>query len=210
MHFGGENKSVFLLMENAYTLIASAAYTCPNGLRAIVKQYQDTGCRLDQAYRKFYLYYDQIEDSEGFELLRELVENIYTNEYLAEQLPKWNAALAEPDSLELLPLQRNFYARNIRTADVRTVVIISDAMRYEVGRELFARMQDDPKCTARLDVMLGVLPSYTQLGMAALLPHRTLEMTDDFRVLTDGILGRGFCRAAVPRAPAYSWMKSRA
>jgi len=189
MHFGGENKSVFLLMENAYTLIASAAYTCPNGLRAIVKQYQDTGCRLDQAYRKFYLYYDQIEDSEGFELLRELVENIYTNEYLAEQLPKWNAALAEPDSLELLPLQRNFYARNIRTADVRTVVIISDAMRYEVGRELFARMQDDPKCTARLDVMLGVLPSYTQLGMAALLPHRTLEMTDDFRVLTDGILG---------------------
>ena len=54
---------------------------------------------------------------------------------------------------------------------VRTVVIISDAMRYEVGQELLARMQDDPKCTsAKLDVLLGVLPSYTQLGMAALLP----------------------------------------
>ena len=50
-------------------------------------------------------------------------------------------------------------------------------------------MQDDPKCTAKLDVMLGVLPSYTQLGMAALLPHRTLEMTDNFQILTDGILG---------------------
>ena len=68
------------------------------------------------------------------------------------------------------------------------MVIISDAMRYEVGQELFARMQDDPKCSAQLNVQLGVLPSYTRLGMAALLPHRTLEMTDDFQVLVDGTL----------------------
>jgi len=189
MHFGDESKSVFLQLKNAHRLISAADYACPDGLREIVEQYQETGCRLDQAYRKFYLYYDQIEDSERFEPLRELVENIYTNEYLAEQLPKWNEALAEPDSLELLPLQRSFYARNLKNSEVRTVVIISDALRYEVGQELFARMQDDPKCTARLDVILGVLPSYTQLGMAALLPHRTLEMTDDFRVLTDGIWG---------------------
>lgn len=32
----------------------------------------------------------------------------------------------------------------------RTVVIISDALRYEVGRELLRKMQDDPKCTATL------------------------------------------------------------
>lgn len=190
MHFGNENKFSYLLLKNACTLISAANYDCPDELRAIVKQYQNTSSRLDQAYRKFYLYYDQIEDSELFEPLRELVENIYTNEYLAEQLPKWNAALTEPGSLEFLPLQRDFYTCNVNWADVRMVVIISDAMRYEVGRELYDRMQDDPKCTvAKLDVMLGVLPSYTQLGMAALLPHKTLEMTDDFRVLTDGILG---------------------
>lgn len=189
MHFGGENRSAYHLLENAYTLIAASKYRCPDGFREIAAQYQNIGCRLDQAYRKFYLYYDQIEDAEDFELLQELVENIYTNDYLAELLPKWNAALMEPGSLELMPLQRDFYARNIEKVDIRTVVIISDALRYEVGRELFARMQDDPKCTARLAVMLGVLPSYTQLGMAALLPHRTLEMTDDFRILTDGIPG---------------------
>ena len=49
-------------------------------------------------------------------------------------------------------------------------------------------MQDDPKCTAKLSVQLSVLPSYTRLGMAALLPHKTLEMTDEFQVLVDGIL----------------------
>jgi len=190
MHFGGENTPAYLLLENAHTLIFAAGYYCPDGFQAIVQQYQDIGCRLDQAYRKFYLYYDQIEDPEDLEPLQELVENIYINEYLSEQLPKWNAALTEPDSFGLLPLQRNFYDRNIKRSDMRTVVIISDAMRYEVGRELFSRMQDDAKCTtAKLDIMLSVLPSYTQLGMAALLPHHTLEMTDDFRVLTDGVLG---------------------
>lgn len=190
MHFGVENKSAYLLLENAHALISAANYHCPDGFQAIVRQYQDIDCSLDQAYRKFYLYVDRIEDFERFEPLRELVENIYTNEYLAQQLPKWNAALTEPDSLDSLPLQRDFYSRNLKRADVRTVVIISDAMRYEVGQELLARMQDDPKCTsAKLDVLMGVLPSYTQLGMAALLPHHTLEMTDDFRVLTDGILG---------------------
>lgn len=190
MHFGGENKSAYLLLENAHALISAAGYHCPDGFQAIVRQYRDTGFRLDQVYRKFYLYYDQIEDPECFEPLRELVENIYTNEYLAELLPKWNIALTEPDSLEIPPLQRDFYARNLKRADVRTVVIISDAMRYEAGQELLARMQDDLKCTsAKLDVLLGVLPSYTQLGMAALLPHPTLEMMDDFRVLADGILG---------------------
>ena len=67
------------------------------------------------------------------------------------------------------------YNANLRYTKERTVVTISDAMRYEVGQELFARMQDNPKCTAKLSVQLSVLPSYTRLGMAALLPHKTLE-----------------------------------
>ena len=67
------------------------------------------------------------------------------------------------------------------------MVIISDAMRYEVGKDLFRRMQDDPKCTAKLEVQLSILPSYTRLGMAALLPHAELTMTDDFKVLIDGL-----------------------
>ena len=87
-----------------------------------------------------------------------------------------------------ISLQRNFYSRHVRNAKERTVVIISDALRYEVGQELFKRMMDDPKCSAKLYVQLSVLPSYTRLGMAALLPHNTLTMTDDFRVLADDAL----------------------
>ena len=92
----------------------------------------------------------------------------------------------EPDAFTVVPMQRDFYARNLKNAKERIVVIISDALRYEVGKELFFRMQDDPKCTAKLEVQLSVLPSYTRLGMAALLPHNDLELTDDFKVLLDG------------------------
>ena len=103
-------------------------------------------------------------------------------------MPKWNEGIQETGALQEMPLQRNFYNRYLRNAKERTVVIISDAMRYEVGQELFKRMLDDPKCTAKMEAQLSVLPSYTRLGMAALLPHKSMTMTDDFRVLVDDVL----------------------
>ena len=70
----------------------------------------------------------------------------------------------------------------------RTVVIISDAMRYEVGQELYSNLADDPKCRAKLDKQLSVLPSYTRIGMAALLPHDNIIITDNYQVLVDDVL----------------------
>ena len=85
-------------------------------------------------------------------------------------------------------MQIDFYDSNVQNAKERTVVIISDAMRYEVGQELYSNLADDPKCRAKLDKQLSVLPSYTRIGMAALLPHDDITMTDDYRVLVDDVL----------------------
>lgn len=187
MHFGEKAGSRYQMLSSAYQMIQAGNYHCPDSFKDILRQYQETDSGLDYEYRRFYSAYDQIEDTTAFEPLRDLVENIYTNEYLETLLPKWNSAMQEPDAFTQLPLQRDFYARNVKNAKERTVVIISDAMRYEVGKELFRRMQDDPKCSAKLEVQLSVLPSYTRLGMAALLPHTELTMTDDFKVLVDGL-----------------------
>ena len=187
MHFGEKIGSCYQMLSSAYQIIQAGNYYCPDSFKDILLHYQEEDFRLDCEYRQFYSAFDQIEDTTGFEPLRDLVENIYTNEYLETLLPKWNAAIQEPDALMALPLQRDFYARNLKNIKERTVVIISDAMRYEVGKELFRRMQDDPKCTVKLEVQLSVLPSYTRLGMAALLPHTELTMTDDFKVLVDGL-----------------------
>lgn len=188
MHFGKRTKKTYQLLLSAYHLIVAANYSCPDGFKNIIKQYLAKDYQIDQEYRKFYYSFDQIEDTGAFEGLRTLIENIYTNEYLGKIMPKWNEGIQENGALQEMPLQRNLYNRYLRNAKERTVVIISDAMRYEVGQELFKRMLDDPKCTAKMEAQLSVLPSYTRLGMAALLPHKSLTMTDDFRVLVDDVL----------------------
>lgn len=186
MHFGEIYKEQYQLLEHAYYLILQANYNCPDDFIGIVNQYRESDYLIDTHYRNFYSCFDKLKDSTAFERLRDLIENIYTNEYLAEIIPKWNAAIINDESMTALPMQRDFYSRYIRNSKERVVVIISDAMRYETGRTLWARLQDDEKCSARLEAMLGVLPSYTRLGMATLLPHKTIEMTDDYRVLVDG------------------------
>ena len=50
-------------------------------------------------------------------------------------------------------------------------------MRYEVAEELTGYLNGTYRGQAKLSFQLGVLPSYTALGMASLLPHSKLEYT---------------------------------
>lgn len=188
MHFGKKYAGVYQMLSNAYFIISQASYQPRAGFKNIIDDYVASDCVIDSSYRDFYMSYDHLESTAGFDELKELVENIYTNEYLGKLLPKWNEGLQESDALAVLPLQREFFSKYVRANKERTVVIISDAMRYEVGCELYKKMQDNPKCKDSLTIkpMLSVLPSYTRLGMEALLPHKTLELTDDFKELVDG------------------------
>lgn len=188
MHFGERYQNEYCMIQNAFSVICAANYITGKSLKSIVKQYLDSDSMIDWGYRKFYYYYDKIEDIERYEQLQTLVENIYTNEYLNNLLQRWNQEFIGEDGLSALPLQRNFYNRFVNQVKERIVVIISDAMRYEVGRELFLRLKDNPRCTAKLSAMMSTLPSYTRLGMAALLPHKSLEMKDDYEIYADDIL----------------------
>ena len=186
-HFGNIMGREYRLLGSAYYIVSSTAYKSPDGLTSILVQYIESDYKIDREYRKFYYEFDQLKEMHLFEKLRELVENIYTNEYLSELLTKWNQGLKEEGILKKLPLQIDFYTRNISNAKERTVVIISDAMRYELGQELYGILSDDPRCRVKSDVQLSVLPSYTRLGMAALLPHSSITMTDDYQVMVDGL-----------------------
>ena len=187
MHFGEKYADAYTMLRNAFDLVSSANYGGDDNFKNIVKKYGEQDCLIDFSYRKFYYYYDKLEDTTGYESLQTLVENIYVNEYLGNLIPRWNQGFAGEDGLVVLHLQRNFYKSYVNQTKERTVVIISDAMRYEVGRELFLKMQDDPHCTAKISMMMSSLPSCTKLGMAALLPHNTLEFTDNYDVLVDGL-----------------------
>jgi len=62
----------------------------------------------------------------------------------------------------------------------KVFVIISDALRFECGVELTSQILAENKkkdrFSATISSMLSSLPSYTQLGMASLLPHRQLSI----------------------------------
>ena len=186
MHFGFRYLHAWEMLTCAFYIVQSAHFQPAEGFKNIIIQYQKGGYNVDQNYRYFYYHLDQLENSSAFEDLRALVENIYTNDFLGRLLPKWNAGMMEKDAQRAIPLQRNFYTNNVSSQNDRVVVIISDAMRYEVGQEFFTRLSDDPKSTVSIKPMLSTMPSYTRLGMSALLPHQKLELTDDGQELVDG------------------------
>ena len=63
-------------------------------------------------------------------------------------------------------------------------------MRYEVAEELKTRLNSTCPVRAELSSQLGVLPSYTALGMASLLPKSQLTYMQNGGVLADGKTNR--------------------
>lgn len=185
-HFGTQFRSEYFIIENAYHIISAGAYQPISGIRNVIKNYTESTYKTDRRYRYFYYYLDSMEDMAAFEKLRDLVENIYTNEYLNKITSNWSTEFGAANGDTGLVLQRDFFSKYVNYAKERTVVIISDALRYEVAHSLFEKLQADEKCATSISAMQGVLPSYTPLGMASLLPHRKIEYSDSYDVLVDG------------------------
>lgn len=186
MHYGNLYFSHYYIIENAYHLIMAAHFEPEKTVQNIWKSYVSTDYMIDQRYRYFYYHYDKITNNAMYVTLRELLENIYTNEYLNPLSIAWNNAFAECKADTGLVKQQDFYSKYVKSIRERIIVIISDALRFEVGQTLMKRLMSDEKCTATIAPMQSVLPSYTRFGMSALLPHKELIMDKDYRVLVDG------------------------
>jgi uncharacterized protein (TIGR02687 family) len=93
-----------------------------------------------------------------------------------------------------LPRQQEFHMRYVHAplsskGLKRLFVVISDALRYEAARDFADRLnsQAGKGWQAEVDALLGVLPTFTQLGMAALLPGAQLGLNPaDATALVDG------------------------
>jgi hypothetical protein len=127
---------------------------------------------------------------------RRALHAVYGNGYLAELALVWNQQL-EAGLLGLWRIdgvanQQALYEREIapvlaKGTDRRVFVIVSDAFRYEAAQELTEQLNGKYRFDAELSAQLGVLPSYTALGMAALLPHHTLGYDASGAVRIDGL-----------------------
>lgn len=164
----------------------------PMTMRTGFDAYAGGWFQIDQIYRKFVLHAGRTLHRDLVAELGERVENLYSNGFLMPLNDAWQRAIdADPTwRIDQVVGQRRFYDQHvapIRNKGSKVIVIISDALRFEIGEELLRRIRAVDRFEARLEPMLGSLPSYTQLGMGALLPNRDLRIAaDGSGVLVDG------------------------
>ena len=165
-----------------------------------VAQYAETWFEIDQAYRKHIHHASQIWGIEPPVHLTRKVENQYLNSYLTRINDEWQAQINNLDSWvdSSHLLQRDIFRRHLKPIlekGQKACLVISDALRFEVGEELAWRIRKLDKYMAELSPAISALPSYTQLGMASLLPHKTLAFTDNDKnpteILADGLSTQG-------------------
>ena len=162
--------------------------------------YQKDIFRFDQLYRRFNHAADQVEPM-GWTLLHELrarIEGAYSGWFMPQFASAWAKVVEGQDGLlsrwktPLMSNQQDFFVTHVVKASEggtrRVYVVISDAFRYEAAEELTQELNRKSRFKAALSAQLGVLPSYTGLGMAALLPHQALgyKLNSNLDLMADG------------------------
>ena len=176
---------VYNALENAVqflSLFANDNFTI-NDVSDGINKYISIWYKIDQYYRKYVYYTKQMKHIGSFSNLSEDIENLYSNRYLLtvndnwqhniDQLQEWNFANIE--------MQKDFFKNNVvplENKNNKLFIIVSDALRYEIGDEIATIIkQEDDKYSTSMHAAITSAPSYTQLGMASLLPHTELKIT---------------------------------
>ena len=144
-----------------------------------IKEYGSHWYKADRYYRDYSFYSSKAEHLELLKALDSKVEDVYLNGFLRELNDNWQRH-ADGYSIQMtMPHQQKFYQRKVEPLlrkKKKVFVIISDALRYECGVELTSKINSMDRYAAECDYMVSSLPSYTQLGMASLLPHKRLSI----------------------------------
>jgi len=159
--------------------------------------------KIDQLYRKFIYHSLESGQTTLLQELSGLIENLYSNTFLLTVNDNWQQIVDKLKSWRVsdITAQQDFFHARVQPfldKNNKVTVIISDALRYEIGDELVSLISREDRYAAAIDPMLAMLPSFTQLGMAALLPHQKLQFAEDGSgtVLADGQSSQGISNRA--------------
>lgn len=154
---------------------------------------------VDQYYRMFLQFYRETNQNNVLNSLYQKVNKVYTNAWLLDLSGSWQDVIERSGKwYNGIHKQSDFFNRDIKPYIQRNTtvfVVISDALRYECGAALHELFKSEARFTSRLGYQVTNLPSYTQLGMASLLPHTSLSFGEGDEVLVDGKSTKG----AAPR-----------
>lgn len=199
-HWFDRYQHVYQAIEHAAQFIQTLELTQleMDSLADGVQKYTQSWFLLDQRYRKFIFHARESGQASLLQTLSQQVENLYTNNFLSHLNVRWQRFVDACQQWDAAPVvsQTHFFERFVQPYLERkgkVCVLISDAFRYEVGEELQSLIRREDRFDAELVPALSCLPSYTQLGMASLLPHKTLQIVenDSGEVTIDGISATG-------------------
>lgn len=165
------------------------------------KEYTQVYYHMDSYYRQFHLHYaDSLKCfdpllSDSFAHVAEKVEGLYVHWFLGKLSENWTNACeedyAQHGRVLDVPQQVRFYRDRVLGSETNVVVVVSDALRYEVAASLAQRLRLQTQGKVDLEAMQAIFPTSTKYGMAALLPHKILSVQEKtsgngLNVLTDG------------------------
>lgn len=127
-----------------------------------VKRYSASWFRLDQLYRKFIYHMQKSGQSGLLSALYEAVENRYTTNFVLKLNDAWQDQVARLTDWAIpgFPRQVDFYreqAAEYRRKEQKVVVIISDALRYEVAEEALREIRKLNRFDADLKPIISTL-----------------------------------------------------
>lgn len=177
----------------------------------IWKEYTEDYYLMDSFYRKYHLAFGKsltVGNEHLDDLLKQVtdtVEGLYTHWFLGELGNNWSDScgqeLADYGRILEVSQQVNFYREKIEPEENRVFVIISDALRYEVAASLAEQLRRETQSKVNLNSCSAIFPTITKFGMAALLPHESLTVSErtsgDLQVLADGMSTDAFNRDKV-------------
>ncbi|OON94624.1 MAG: TIGR02687 family protein [Candidatus Epulonipiscioides saccharophilum] len=162
----------------------------------ICEFYVTEAYKMDKYYRHFHLAFGKTLKDPNLvlgDLLKQsadYIENVYNNWYLKELNNCWIEAISEDldtqGEISDIARQREFYSRyvdNVKNKNSKVFVIISDAFRYEIAKQLEDDLDRQTEGKAKLEYMQAVFPSITSYGMAALLPHNEFSIKQNDSVI---------------------------
>ena len=197
----GEFEYLYRSLEVSAALIAlirQYGTTTYGNFEKGVAHYASTLYEIDQLYRQFIWHYRQTNQNRILADLAKKIEKVYANDWLLIYNDNWQQKVI--DKLKIYPndlknSQQQFFEQQVKpviSKGQRLFVIISDALRYECGVELTKKLQAEKSYSAKIDCQISSLPSYTQLCMASLLPHKELTFKEGTEyVEVDGLSTQG-------------------
>jgi len=167
-----------------------------------VSRYVASWWRIDLAYRLCNWNLRRYGQVQVMEQITQWVEKAYVNNFLLPLADRWSDQVRGMETWKCpgLVAQRQFYSHYVQPflgKGQKVFVIISDALRYEAAADFAQRLRSSNRWSAEVEALFGGLPSYTQLGMAALLPGQQWTVDpEDATVTVDGRSATGTANRA--------------